>query len=105
MTSSGDLEIIMDVSLPVEGRDVILVDDIVDTGLTLHNYSEYLKSRNPNSLKIAALIDKTPEEKNLSNWTTAGLRWKMVSSSATVWTVVKSSETCRDFTYWKIEDL
>ena len=57
--SSGDLKIKMDVSLPVEGRDVILVDDIVDTGLTLHNYSEYLKTRNPNSLKTAALIDKT----------------------------------------------
>lgn len=48
----------MDVSLPVEGKDVILVDDIVDTGLTLHHYGEYLKSRNPNSLKTAALIDK-----------------------------------------------
>jgi hypoxanthine phosphoribosyltransferase len=57
--SSGDLKIKMDISLPVEGRDVILVDDIVDTGLTLHNYSEYLKTRNPNSLKTAALIDKT----------------------------------------------
>lgn len=58
-TSSGDLEIIMDVSLPIEGRDVILVDDIVDTGLTLHNYRKYLESRDPNSLKTAALIDKT----------------------------------------------
>lgn len=56
--TSGDLKIIMDVSLPVEGKDVILVDDIVDTGLTLHQYGEYLKGRNPNSLKTAALIDK-----------------------------------------------
>lgn len=56
--TSGNLKIIMDVSLPVEGKDVILVDDIVDTGLTLHQYGEYLKSRNPNSLKTAALIDK-----------------------------------------------
>jgi len=57
--SSGNLDIIMDVSLPIEGKDVILVDDIVDTGLTLHQFREYLKDRNPNSLKTAALIDKT----------------------------------------------
>jgi len=63
--SSGDLEIIMDVSLPVEGRDIILVDDIVDTGLTLHHYAEYLKGLNPHSLKIAALIDKTARREKL----------------------------------------
>ncbi|MGC8657478.1 MAG: hypoxanthine phosphoribosyltransferase [Desulfomonilaceae bacterium] len=56
--SSGDLEIKMDVSLPVEGRDVILVDDIIDTGLTLHNYRKYLENKGPRSLRTAALIDK-----------------------------------------------
>lgn len=56
--SAGNLKIIMDVSMPVEGRDLILIDDIVDSGLTLHNYAEYLKKMNPRSLKIAALIDK-----------------------------------------------
>lgn len=57
--SSGNLEIKMDVSLPVEGRDVILVDDIIDTGLTLHHYRKYLEGKKPHSLRTAALIDKT----------------------------------------------
>ncbi len=56
--SSGNLRIIMDVSTPIEGRDVILVDDIVDTGLTLAAYKEMLLTRSPRSLEVAALIDK-----------------------------------------------
>ncbi|MEW6352184.1 MAG: hypoxanthine phosphoribosyltransferase [Thermodesulfobacteriota bacterium] len=57
--SSGELKVIMDVSTPIEGRDVILVDDIVDTGLTLAAYREMLLGRSPRSLEVAALIDKT----------------------------------------------
>lgn len=66
-TSSGELNILLDVSAPIEGKDVILVDDIIDTGLTLSHYRELLLRRNPRSLKIAALINKTGRrEKSLS---------------------------------------
>lgn len=57
--SSGQLDIIMDVRLPVENKGVILVDDIVDSGLTLSQYSKQLQERGPRSLEIAALLDKT----------------------------------------------
>ena len=58
MESSGKLDIKMDVGVPLEGRNVILVDDIVDTGLTLAAYREVLASRSPQSLEIAVLLDK-----------------------------------------------
>lgn len=57
--SSGQLDIVMDVGIPIEGRDVILVDDIVDSGLTLSEYRERLQAKAPRSVEIAALINKT----------------------------------------------
>ena len=57
--SSGKLDIIMDIHIPVQDRHVILVDDIVDTGLTLNEYRKRLEARAPRSLEVAALIDKT----------------------------------------------
>jgi hypoxanthine phosphoribosyltransferase len=56
--SSGDVEILKDVSQPIRGKDVIVVEDIVDTGLTLFRLMEILGSRGANSLKIATLLDK-----------------------------------------------
>ena len=56
--SSGELDIKMDVETPLEGKNVILVDDIVDTGLTLALYRSVLASRGPASLEIAVLLDK-----------------------------------------------
>lgn len=58
-TSSGELKILLDIACSIEGKDVILVDDIVDTGLTLSQYRERLLQQKPRSLKIAALINKT----------------------------------------------
>jgi hypoxanthine phosphoribosyltransferase len=42
----------------LEGRDVLLVEDIVDTGLTLHYLVQNLKARDPKSLKVVALLNK-----------------------------------------------
>ncbi len=57
--SCGALKIIMDVDIPVKDRDVILVDDIIDTGLTLSEYRKDLVERGPRTLEVAAFIDKT----------------------------------------------
>lgn len=57
--TSGKLDILLDVGIPVEGRNVILVDDIVDSGLTLSQYRKRIEQQSPRSLETAALVDKT----------------------------------------------
>jgi hypoxanthine phosphoribosyltransferase len=56
--SSGLVRILKDLSAPIEGRDVLLVEDIIDTGLTLNYLMRYLKGKNPRSIAICALLDK-----------------------------------------------
>lgn len=56
--SSGAVKILKDLDLSIVHRDVILVEDIVDTGLTLKYIAENLKARNPASFKICVLLDK-----------------------------------------------
>lgn len=62
-TSSGEVRILKDLDESMEGKDVLLVEDIVDTGLTLHYLMQNLCMRNPKSLKIAALLDKPARRK------------------------------------------
>ena len=56
--SSGEVELIKDLSRPIGGRDVIIVEDIVDTGITLEYLLDYMQARKPASLKVAALLSK-----------------------------------------------
>jgi hypoxanthine phosphoribosyltransferase len=56
--SSGEVRILKDLDESVEGKDVLLVEDILDTGLTLHYLLENLQSRNPRSLSIVSLLSK-----------------------------------------------
>src|SRR5450756_1825639 len=56
--SSGLVRILKDLSAPIEGRDVLLVEDIIDTGLTLNYLIRYLKGKNPASIKVCSLLDK-----------------------------------------------
>lgn len=58
MVSSGDVEILKDLTKPIRGKDVIVVEDIIDTGLTLTRLVEILGSRGANSIKIATFLDK-----------------------------------------------
>lgn len=57
-TSSGVVRIVMDLDRPIEGRDVLVVEDIVDSGLTLKYLLESLRGRNPASLRTCVLLDK-----------------------------------------------
>ena len=56
--SSGRVKIIKDLDEPVEGRDVIVIEDIIDSGKTLSHLLKLLSSRNPNSLKLCSLLNK-----------------------------------------------
>jgi hypoxanthine phosphoribosyltransferase len=62
-TSSGQVRVLKDLDSNVEGRHVILVEDIVDTGLTLHYLQELLRARAPKSLKTACLLSKPSRRK------------------------------------------
>lgn len=58
MESSWEVRILKDLRGQIEGRDVLVVEDIVDTGHTLTHVIQLLKSRNPSKLKSIALLDK-----------------------------------------------
>ncbi len=56
--SSGIVKIIKDLDKPLEGKDVIVVEDIIDTGRTLSYLLKVLSDRRPNSIKLATMLDK-----------------------------------------------
>ena len=60
--SSGNVRIIKDLDTPIEGKHVLVVEDIIDTGRTLAYLLDNLQQRNPKSLKLCTLLDK-PEER------------------------------------------
>jgi len=61
--SSGVVRILKDLNEDIEGKDVLIVEDIVDTGLTLHYLVDYIKSRNPRSVKVCCFLDKPSRRK------------------------------------------
>jgi len=61
--SSGDVKVIMDLDESITGRDVLLVEDIIDTGNTFSKVVRMLRGRNPASLRICTLLDKPSRRK------------------------------------------
>ncbi|MEG0804303.1 MAG: hypoxanthine phosphoribosyltransferase, partial [Pygmaiobacter sp.] len=61
--SSGVVKIVKDLDTEIAGRDVLIVEDILDTGITLEYLTGLLRDRNPASIKIATLLDKPARRK------------------------------------------
>ena len=61
-TSSGEVKVTKDLDISLEGADVVIVEDIVDSGVTLNYLLHVLEQRRPHSIRIAALLDK-PERR------------------------------------------
>jgi hypoxanthine phosphoribosyltransferase len=61
--TSGEVKLVKDLSLPLHDRDVILVEDIVDTGLTMNYLLHYLEGRGPATIEVAALLSKPSRRK------------------------------------------
>lgn len=62
-TTSGEVRINVDVSRPIEGKNVIIIEDIIDTGTTLAYLKRIMNERRPKSLKICTLLDKPSRRK------------------------------------------
>ena len=56
--SSGEVQIIKDIMVPIEQEDVILIEDIIDSGRTIFRLKQFLKTRMPRSLEVCTLLDK-----------------------------------------------
>jgi len=63
--SSGVVRIIKDLERSIEGKDIIIVEDIVDSGLTLSYLKENLMQRNPNSIRICTLLERDSRDKSV----------------------------------------
>ena len=63
-TTSGEVKMLKDVSCDIRGRHVVILEDILDTGLTLKYVTEHLREMEPASLKICTLLDK-PERRQV----------------------------------------
>ena len=61
--SSGVVKIVKDLDVPLAGKDILIVEDILDSGLTLSYIKELLESRGPRSIRIATLLDKPSRRK------------------------------------------
>ena len=63
-TVSGEMEVISEITTNITGKDVLIVEDIIDSGKTLDFFIKLLKNKNPRSIKICAFLDK-PERREV----------------------------------------
>lgn len=61
--SSGKVFLMKDIEMSIKGKDILIIEDIVDTGITLSYFVQWLKERDPRSLKVCAFLDKRGRRK------------------------------------------
>ena len=95
-TTTGAVKINKDLNQDIEGRDIILVEDILDSGVTLHYLKDYLSVRRPASITIATLLlTGPPAARHRSVRPTPALRCRMRSSLAMGSTTQKNTAISR----------
>ena len=101
-TTSGEGRLTKDLDHPIEGFDVIVVEDIVDTGITLTYFLQLLQQRKPKSLRIAALLDKPSRRRRPVHVDYVGFEVPdqfLVGYSD--WTIRRTIAICRMSASWK----
>ena len=94
-TSSGLVNIRLDLHDDIAGRDVLLVEDILDTGNTLSKLVAELKGRHPASLKLCVLLDKPERRTRPLEADYVGFTIQTPSWWAAAWTTTKNTASCR----------
>ena len=94
-TSSGEVRLLKDLDTTLDSKDVLIVEDIVDTGLTLTYLQDILRARGPNALRTACLLSKPSRRRSMSRSNTSGSPSRIASSSATVSTTPSGIATSR----------
>ena len=92
--SSGDIEIRKDLDNDVEGKDVLIVEDIIDTGITLSHLVPMLKERGARSVKLATLLSKPARRQVEVPVDYNGFEIPDAFSSATASTIIAATATC-----------
>ena len=92
--SSGVVQITRDLQRDISGRDIIIVEDILDSGNTLYFLTEYLKTKGAASVTIATLLDKPPAAKSPSPPTMPASRSPTSLWWAMAWTTASSTGIC-----------
>ena len=95
-TTSGLVKIIKDLDGDLSGKDVLIVEDILDTGVTLSKLVPMLKMRNPNSVKICTILDKPSRRqgRHPAPITRVSRVPGRVCGWAMVWTTMRNTATC-----------
>ncbi len=94
METSREVRILKDLRGEIDGRDVLVVEDIVDTGFTLNHVVDLLQSRKPARLETIALLDKPSRREVDVKATGPGSKSRTNSSSATASTLLSATATC-----------
>ncbi|EUA86634.1 hypoxanthine phosphoribosyltransferase [Mycobacterium ulcerans str. Harvey] len=93
-SSSGVVRILKDLDRDIAGRDVLIVEDVVDSGLTLSWLLRNLKSRQPKSLRVCTLLRKPEAVGPTSTSPTWASTFRMTSWWVTAWTTTSAIATC-----------